>query len=89
METDNGKRGASGVVISLVDVAPDKLRLVLDDVKNESGSERGPWNHHVLYTFKDYGANDIKNQKLSEKELAEFGFAVLVRLGVLHEHPIE
>ncbi len=89
METDNGKRGGSGVVISLVDVAPDKLRIVVDDVKNESRSERGPWRHHVLYTFKDYRAGDITNQKLSDKELAEFGFAVLVRLGALHEHPIE
>ena len=88
MESDNRKRGASGVVISLVDVVPDNLRVVLDDVKNESGSECGPWSHHVLYTFKDYGAHDIKNQKLSDKELAEFGFAVLVRLGVL-QHPIQ
>jgi hypothetical protein len=89
MKTDNGKRGASGVVISLVDVAPGKLRIVLDDVKNESESECGPWSHHVLYTFKDYRADDITNQKLSDKELAEFGFAVLVRIGAHHEHPIE
>lgn len=88
MESDNRKRGASGVVISLVDVAPDNLRVVLDDVKNESESECGPWSHHVLYTLKDYGAHDIKNQKLSDKELAEFGFAGLVRLGVL-QHPIQ
>lgn len=88
METDNGKRGASGLVLSLVDAAPGKLRIVVDDVKNESGSERGPWAHNVLYTFKDYDATDIMNQQLSDKELAEFGFAILVRLGVLHGHPI-
>jgi hypothetical protein len=89
METDNGKRGASGVVISLVDVGNSKLRIVLDDVKNESGSKLGPWSHHVLYTFKDYNADDIKNQQLSDKELAEFGFNILVRLGVLYELPIK
>lgn len=89
METDNGKRGESGIVISLVEIAPDKLCVVLDDVKNKCGSERGPWSHHVLYTFKDYGAYDIKNQKLSDKELAEFGFAILVRLAMLHKHPIQ
>jgi hypothetical protein len=88
VETDNGKRGSNGVVLSLVESVPGKLRLVADDVKNESGSDRGPWTHHVLYTFKDYDADQIKNQKLSDKELAEFGFAVLVRLGVLHDNPI-
>lgn len=88
METDNGKRGSSGVVLSLVETTSGNLRLVIDDVKNESGSNRGPWAHHVLYTFKDYNADQIKNQELSEKELADFGFAVLVRLGVLHDKPI-
>jgi len=62
--------------------------LVLDDIKNESGCERGPWAHHVLYTFKDYDAADIMDQKLSEKELADIGFSLLVRLGVLHGQPV-
>jgi hypothetical protein len=88
VETDNGKRGSSGVVLSLVESAPGKLRIVADDVKNTSGSELGPWAHHVLYTFKDYDAVEIKKQQLSDKELASFGFAILVRLGVLHDHPI-
>jgi hypothetical protein len=88
METDNGKRGASGVVVSLVDIAPGQLRLVLDDVKNQSLSERGTWTHHVLFTFKDYTADDIINHKLSDKELADIGFNLLVRLAVLYEHPI-
>ena len=47
MGTDNGKRGSSGVAVSLVDIALGQLRLVLDDVKNESGSDRGLWSHHV------------------------------------------
>ena len=66
LQTDNGMHGSSGVVFSLVESTPGKLRLVADDEKNEGGSERGPWTHHVLYTFKDYDAADIKNQKLSE-----------------------
>ena len=89
MQTDNGKRGSSGVVLSLAESAPGKLRIVADDVKNESGSELGPWSHQVLYTFKDYDASDILEQRLSDKELAAFGFSVLVRLGVLHAHPIK
>ena len=76
------------MVLSLVESTPGKLRLVADDVKNESGSECGLWSHHVLYTFRDYDASAIEYQKLSDKELADFGFAILVRLGVLHANPI-
>ena len=88
MNTDNGIRGSSGVVASLVEIEPGRLRLVLDDVKNGSGSRCGPWTHHVLYTFKDYGASDILDLKLSDKELADFGHHVLARLGVLHTRHI-
>lgn len=72
------------MVASLVEVEPGRLRLVLDDVKNVSGSQCGPWSHHVLYTFKDYDASDITDLKLSDKELADFGHHMLARLGVLH-----
>ena len=89
MDVDEGKRGSSGIVASLVETEPGQLRLILDDVKNESTSGRGPWSHHVLFTFKDYTAEDILAQKLSEKELADIGFNLLVRLGVLHRHPIK
>ena len=89
MEGDDRKRGSSGVVCSLMEIGNRRLRLILDDVKNENGSMQGPWKYHVLYTWKDYKIDQIADLKLSEKELAEFGFNVLARLVALREHPIE
>jgi hypothetical protein len=89
VETDNGKRGPCGVLLSLVEGKPGELRLVLDDVKNDSELGRGPWRHHSMFTFKGYEEKHITDLKLSEKELAEIGFNVLARLGALREHPIK
>ena len=89
METDDGTRGTSGIVLSLVEGKPGELRLVIDDVRNESGSGCGPWRHHTLFTFKSYSQENIGNLNISEKELADIGFQVLVRLGALLEHPIK
>ena len=89
METDDGTRGTSGVVLSLVEGQQGELRLVLDDVQNESGSGCGPWRHHTLFTFKSYSQESIGHLDLSEKELADIGFQVLARLGALREHPVK
>jgi hypothetical protein len=89
VEADEGKRGASGVVLSLVESRPGEFRLILDDVKNESQSERGPWSHHALFTLNTYNEKDLNDLKLSERELAAIGFNVLVRLGALRDHPIK
>jgi len=88
VETDNGKRGSAGLVLSLVESKPGRLRLVVDDVKNKSGFDQGPWVHHVLYTFKDYETTKITKQEMSDVELAEIGSNLLARLGVLHNNPI-
>jgi hypothetical protein len=87
METDDGKRGNSGVVCSLRDLGNGRVRLVLDDVSNPEFSTKGKWSHEVVFTWKDYDFSKIENQELSEKELADFGFNLLVRLGVLFKQP--
>jgi hypothetical protein len=89
MEVDDQGRGSSGVVCSLYETKEGRLRLVLDDVKNESGSNQGPWTHHVLFTFKDYDMKEVINLGFSESELAEFGFNIFARLIAQREHPIE
>jgi hypothetical protein len=89
VEGDDLKRGSCGVVCSLREIGNGRLRLILDDVKNESGAMEGPWQHHVLFTWKDYDVDQIVDLKLSEDELAEFGFHILARLVALREHPIE
>lgn len=88
MAVDDQKRGRDGVVCSLHQTESGRLRLVLDDVKNEANGKPGVWTHHVLYTFKDFDVEEIENLQLSEAELAEFGFAVLARLVALRKHPI-
>lgn len=87
METDDGKRGNNGVVCSLRDLGNGRVRLVLDDVSNPEFSTRGKWSHEVVFTWKDYDFSKIENQEFSEKELADFGFNLLVRLGVLFKQP--
>ena len=88
MEVDDQRRGGGGVVCSLRELGEGRIRLVLDDVKNEGGSAQGPWKHHVLFTFKDFNVEEIVNLQLSERELSEFGFHILARLAALREHPI-
>lgn len=88
MAVDDQKRGNDGVVCSLREIESGRLRLVLDDVKNEGKGNRGPWAHHVVFTFKDFDVEEIDNLQLSETELAEFGFNVLARLVALRKHPI-
>jgi len=43
--------------------------------------------HEVVFTWKDYDFSQIENHELSDKELADFGFNVLVRLVVLFKQP--
>ena len=68
MEGDDRKRGSNGVVCSLREIGNGRLRVALDDVKNESGSVQGAWKHYILLTWKDYEIDRIVDLKLSEKE---------------------
>jgi hypothetical protein len=89
METDDMIRSCSGVVCCLRELADGKLRLVLDDVANDHKTTSGHWKHHILFTWKDFEAKEIDELRLSEKELASFGFSILARLVALRHHPIE
>ena len=87
MDTDDLVRSHSGVVCSLRELADGKLRLVLDDVENDGIAATAHWKHHVVFTWKDFESRDINELKLSEKELASFGFGILARLVALRQHP--
>ena len=80
MGIDNGIRGKNGVVLSLLDVGNNKLRIVMDDVSNESGSNKSPWNHEIVVTWKDYDEKEILDNTLSDEELAGIGAYVVARL---------
>jgi hypothetical protein len=88
METDDGIRSGSGLVCCLRELDGGKLRLVLDDVENQAKTTSGPWEHHVVFTWKDYEEREIDELELSEKELANFGYHILARLVALRKHPI-
>ena len=89
METDNGIRGKNGVVLSLLDLGNNKLRIVMDDVSNKSGSSKEPWKHEVVVTWKDYDEKEIIENSLSDEELAGLGAYVVARLAASRKHPYE
>ena len=87
MDTDDGVRGKNGIVLSLREVDNDTLRVVMDDVSNESSSTKTSWNHEIVVTWKDYKEKELLENNLSEKELADLGANVVARLVALKNHP--
>jgi hypothetical protein len=67
-----------GVLCSLAELPDGSMRLVLDDLKRTD--EPQTWRYQSLFTFKDYGPGKLDPASRSEKELADFGYNVLVRL---------
>ena len=80
MKADNGIRANAGVVCSLQETDKGKLRLVFDDVSNSNMTTRGSWKHEAVFTWNEYSAKEIEELELSEKELADIGTNLLVRL---------
>lgn len=80
MSTDASIRASTGVVCCLRELPSGEVRLIIDDVTNQSSSTSGPWKHCALFTWKDFEAKAVAELQLSEHELAEFGFNVLTRL---------
>ena len=86
METDDGRRGTNGIVLSLREIGGEKIQIIMDDVSNSSGSTKDAWKHEVVVTWKDYDAADLVEHNLSEKELADLGAYVVARLVALKAH---
>ncbi|GAB3789833.1 hypothetical protein [Dyella agri] len=91
MDSSDKKRGDRGVACSLLKLPDGRLRVVLDDVRNLTPGDSGPWQHEVLVTFKDYERAALSSLDLPEDELAAFGHYVLARLlatnGLLPSEP--
>ncbi|CAM4304922.1 DUF3658 domain-containing protein [Stenotrophomonas lactitubi] len=69
----------NAVLCSLADLPDGGVRLVLDDLRKSETA--GMWQHRTFVTFKDYPPSMLADpESLSEAELADFGFFVLVRL---------
>jgi hypothetical protein len=86
MDSNDKRRGANGVVVSLLDVDDGKIRITLDDVGN-SGGDPANWAHRVFITSKSYEKERIENLDLPEDEYAALGHYVMARLKALRDHP--
>ncbi len=73
---DDGKRGFTGVVATVVARPRDRSRVLFDDVKKS----RGGWTTVQLYTWKELRSGALRRMEFTQKELADIGLALLVRL---------
>src|ERR1700693_3270083 len=79
---DNQKRGRMGVVASVVKRPDGRVRLVFDDLERSDSN----WRTLGLYTWKDVSQRVFRSLKLTDKQLAEIGVALVVRLLALEKH---
>lgn len=67
------------VLCSLAELPDGRLRVALDNLRKADAA--GLWRHRTFVTYQDYPADMLAVPGgLSDAELAEFGFNVLVRL---------
>jgi hypothetical protein len=59
---------------------------VLDDVESDRESNPVAWTPAALFTWKEFSLAELKDRKLSERELAQIGENLLLRLLALHGH---
>jgi hypothetical protein len=86
MESSSDLSSKNMAVLCTLAERPDGgLRVVLDDVRRALDSDT--WAHERLFTYKDYAPGNLDDvATLSEAELAEFGFNILVRLLASNGH---
>lgn len=68
-------------MISLEKIDNSNVEIILDDViKNGSN-----WVFETHYSSKEYEAKKLKELDFTEKELADFGYAIISRLYAYNE----
>lgn len=77
MDTNSDKPMAFGVLASLKQEG-EGYRLILDDV--EGAGKDGGWRKMSLFTWKDIPKEKFDELSFDDKELADFGRFVLIRL---------
>lgn len=83
MNTDDGKRGAQGVVASIVERDDGSVRIVFDDVELAARGKGTRWRTLRLFTWKDLDAAALAESAIPQDQLAEIGFSLLTRLAAL------
>jgi len=82
-DLDDGLRGGHAVGVSLDKRDEQFVRLVLDDLQAGTDPTK-EWRQNSFYTFIDLAAGDAYEDRLSEKQYAWIGKAILWRLLALH-----
>ena len=80
METDDRVRSQVGVIACLRIAGNGITRLVFDDAKSDTPNKPASWKPEALFTWKQYDSEKLKGMKLTEKEYAEIGETLLIRL---------
>jgi len=70
-----------GVVIHCEKIGGE-YQITLDDV---TGTDSENWNKRDLFTSTTYTKEDFENGAFTEKQLADLGLAVLIRLSALNK----
>lgn len=78
--TERGKEKQRRGVIVTLSADEDGVRVSLDDVQYLSGAPLGSWEQCEHYTSKVIQENTFDELTFDEKELADFGYAILARL---------
>lgn len=68
-----------GVIVTLSPES-DGVRVSLDDVQHLGSGPSGSWEQREHYTSKVIQENSFDELSFDEKELADFGYAILARL---------
>lgn len=82
METDDFKRNSNGVVCTLVLNDHGRARLVMDDAKSSTNTAPQSWRGDVLYTWMDFSEEEFLPGDLSDSQLREIGYALVLRLAM-------
>jgi hypothetical protein len=70
----------TGVVIHCERIG-DEYQITLDDVTSTNSEN---WSKRVLFTSTSYSKEDFENSTFTEKQFADLGLAVLIRLSALN-----
>ena len=80
MENDDGKRGAFGVVVSLLPLEDGTTRITLDDVRSADPLRTTTWRFDTFYTHKRLDSSQLEAMTLADSEYEGLGAAVVARL---------
>jgi hypothetical protein len=76
VDVDDGRRATRGLCACLVDEENGRVRLVLDDLIHDGSG----WKAQTFYTHRRYSKKAVLKLALTDKDYADIGAAVVMRL---------